>query len=66
MRAHIGVSFFVLILLPCSARDQVVVKYHRPIEAAEIKSREGLSQRLRQASRNTQPATEFDESERCT
>ncbi|CAM9773780.1 unnamed protein product, partial [Ectocarpus sp. 6 AP-2014] len=28
---------------------KVVVKYHRPIEAAEIKSREGLSQRLRQA-----------------
>ncbi|CAM9239422.1 unnamed protein product [Ectocarpus fasciculatus] len=27
---------------------KVVVKYHRPIEAAEIKSREGLSQRLRQ------------------
>ncbi|CAM9378676.1 unnamed protein product, partial [Ectocarpus sp. 13 AM-2016] len=28
---------------------KVVVKYHRPIEAAEIKSRDGLSQRLRQA-----------------
>ncbi|CAN0126590.1 unnamed protein product [Ectocarpus sp. 12 AP-2014] len=27
---------------------KVVVKYHRPIEAADIKSREGLSQRLRQ------------------
>ncbi len=31
-----------------AALTQVVVKYHKPIEAAEITSRDGLSRRLRQ------------------
>lgn len=35
----------------CLSRSQVVVQYHKPIEASEIKSRDGLSRRLRQASR---------------
>lgn len=31
---------------------QVVLQFHKPIEAQEIKSRDGLSRRLRQASVN--------------
>lgn len=38
------------------ARAQVVVHFHTPIEAAEIKSREGLSQRLRLVREGQRPS----------